>query len=470
MENTDQKSESGQNSEQNSEQNPGQSVSLNKNLGRLSAAIDSGTRTQIGSMIRALHPSEIARLLESLPPAKRNLVWQVADPEDGGEILVDLNEEVRARLIEDMAAEDVVAATESLEIDDLADLVADLPEDITLQILRSLSQRDRARLESVMAWPEDSAGGLMNPATVSVRPNVTVDVVLRYLRMLGKLPDNTSSVFVVSQNNRYLGTVLLSRLVTSDPQEPVSSILDEEATAIPVAASESEVATAFQDLDMTSAAVVDQDNRLLGQITVDDVVDVIKEQADHDILSMAGLDEDDDMFAPVVTSSRRRAIWLGVNLATAFLAAAVVGMFQPTLEKVVILAVLMPVVASMGGIAGNQTLTLMIRGMALGRVQDSNARWLLTKEILVAILNSLFWALVVAAVTVVFFASWKVGAIIAAALTINLLAAALAGFIIPMVLRRLNIDAALAGGVILTTITDVTGFIAFLGLGTIFLL
>jgi len=439
-------------------------------IGQLSALVDNGTRVQISQMLDALHPSEIARLLESLPPAKRNLVWQLTDTDDEGEVLVELNEEVRARLIDDMDTEEVVAATEGMEIDDLADLVADLPEDITQQVLRSLNMRDRKRLKSVMAWPEDSAGGLMNPDAVSVRPNVSVDVVLRYTRMLGKLPDNTASIFVVDQYNRYMGTVLLSRLVTSEPTALVSDILDEEAKAIPVTATDDEVAQAFQDLDMVTAAVIDKDGRLLGQITVDDVVDVIQEQADHDILSMAGLDEEDDMFAPVVASSRRRAIWLGVNLATAFLAAAVVGMFQPTLEKVVILAVLMPVVASMGGIAGTQTLTLMIRGLALGRVQDSNARWLLTKEILVAVLNGLFWAAVVAGVTMLFFADWKVGAIIAAAMIINLLAAAFAGFVIPLALRRMNIDPALAGGVVLTTITDVTGFVAFLGLGTLFLL
>jgi magnesium transporter len=320
-----------------------------------------------------------------------------------------------------------------------------------------------------MAWPEDTAGGLMNPDAVSVQPEVTVDLVLRYLRTLGELPDNTNSIFVVDTKNRYQGTVLLSKLVTSNPQNQVKEILDKEAEAIDVSASEAEVAKVFTGLDMVTAAVVDDAGLLLGQITIDDVVDVIQELADHDILSRAGLDEDDDMFAPVVSSSRRRAVWLGANLATGFLAAAVVSVFQPTIEKVVILAVLMPVVASMGGIAGSQTLTLMIRGMALGRVQDSNQRWLLRKELSVAVLNGIIWAAVVAVVTMLFFASWKVGLIIAAALAINLLAAALAGFSIPLILRRLNIDPALAGGVVLTTFTDVIGFVAFLGLGALFL-
>jgi magnesium transporter len=309
----------------------------------------------------------------------------------------------------------------------------------------------------------------MNPDAVSVQPEVTVDVALRYLRTLGELPDNTNSIFVVDTKDRYQGTVLLSKLVTSNPQTQVKEILDKEAEAIDVSASEAEVAKIFTGLDMVTAAVVDDAGVLLGQITIDDVVDVIQELADHDILSRAGLDEDDDMFAPVVSSSRRRAVWLGANLATGFLAAAVVSVFQPTIEKVVVLAVLMPVVASMGGIAGSQTLTLMIRGMALGRVQDSNQRWLLKKELSVAVLNGIIWAAVVAVVTMLFFASWKVGIIIAAALAINLLAAALAGFSIPLILRRLNIDPALAGGVVLTTFTDVIGFVAFLGLGMVFL-
>ncbi|MFT4591571.1 MAG: magnesium transporter, partial [Gammaproteobacteria bacterium] len=414
-------------------------------------------------------PSEVALLIESLPPEKRQIVWNFTNADDEGDVLLELNDEVRTGLLESITAEEVLAATEGMELDDLADLVADLPQDITDEVINALSIRDRQRLESVMAWPEDTAGGLMNPDAVSVQPEVTVDLALRYLRTLGELPDNTNSIFVVDTKNRYQGTVLLSKLVTSNPQNQVKEILDKEAEAIDVSASEAEVAKVFTGLDMVTAAVVDDAGLLLGQITIDDVVDVIQELADHDILSRAGLDEDDDMFAPVVSSSRRRAVWLGANLATGFLAAAVVSVFQPTIEKVVILAVLMPVVASMGGIAGSQTLTLMIRGMALGRVQDSNQRWLLRKELSVAVLNGIIWAAVVAVVTMLFFASWKVGLIIAAALAINLLAAALAGFSIPLILRRLNIDPALAGGVVLTTFTDVIGFVAFLGLGALFL-
>ena len=436
---------------------------------QLSVLIEAGAPEQLAAIVAELHPSEVALLIESLPPEKRQIVWNFTNADDEGDVLLELNDEVRTGLLESITAEEVLAATEGMELDDLADLVADLPQDITDEVINALSIRDRQRLESVMAWPEDTAGGLMNPDAVSVQPEVTVDLALRYLRTLGELPDNTNSIFVVDTKNRYQGTVLLSKLVTSNPQNQVKEILDKEAEAIDVSASEAEVAKVFTGLDMVTAAVVDDAGLLLGQITIDDVVDVIQELADHDILSRAGLDEDDDMFAPVVSSSRRRAVWLGANLATGFLAAAVVSVFQPTIEKVVILAVLMPVVASMGGIAGSQTLTLMIRGMALGRVQDSNQRWLLRKELSVAVLNGIIWAAVVAVVTTLFFASWKVGLIIAAALAINLLAAALAGFSIPLILRRLNIDPALAGGVVLTTFTDVIGFVAFLGLGTLFL-
>jgi magnesium transporter len=435
----------------------------------LSELLETGLPGQVGAIIGEMHPSEVALLIESLPPAKRLVVWHYRDRKDEGDVLLELNEEVRTVLLESISTEDVLAATEGMELDDLADLVADLPDDVTEEVVKSLSLTDRQRLESVMAWPEDTAGGLMNPATVSVRPDTSAEATLRYLRRLGELPDNTTSIFVVDSDSRYQGTVLLSKLVTSGGQTSVKDLFDEEAEAIDVSASEAEVARVFKNLDMVTAAVINSDGQLLGQITVDDVVDVMQELADHDILSMAGLDEDDDMFAPVITSSQRRAIWLGLNLATAFLAASVVAVFQPTIEKVVVLAVLMPIVASMGGIAGSQTLTLMIRGMALGRVQDSNRRWLLGKELAVAMLNGLFWAAVVAAVTISFFASWKVGAIIAAALSINLLTAALAGFTIPLVLRRMKIDPALAGGVVLTTVTDVVGFVAFLGLGTIFL-
>ena len=433
------------------------------------AALQAGTVRQVQRLVRALHPAEVAHLLEALPPAKRRIVFDLVDDDDQGEVLVELSDDVRSGLVEGMDTNELVAATEGMDLDDLADFVADLPEAVTNQVLRSLSQRDRERLSAVLSYPEDSAGGLMNPDTISVRPDVTLEVVIRYLRILGEMPDKTDAIFVVDRNDRYLGSLFVSRLLTRDPESSVVDVMDATFQPIPATMADSEVAKEFQDRDLVSAPVVDEQGKLLGQITVDDVVDVIQEQADEDIRRMAGLPEEDDMFAPVFTSARRRAVWLGINLATAFLASSVVGIFQPTLNKVVVLAVLMPIVASMGGIAGSQVVTLMVRGLALGRVQDSNARWLLAKEVGVAMLNGAVWAVVVALGTMTFFADWHVGAIIGAALMINLLVAALAGFAVPLALTKLRIDPALAGTVVLTTVTDCVGFAAFLGLGTIFL-
>ena len=442
---------------------------VKSNLGALRAALEGGTIRQVRNLVNSLHPAENARLLESLPPPERVVVWELIAEKDEGDVLVELNDEVRARLVEHMDADEVIAATEGMELDDLADFVADLPEAVTVQVIQSLSRQDQERLQSVLSFPEDTAGGLMDPDTISVRPDVTLEVVLRYLRMQGDLPDKVATVFVVDQHDHYLGALYINRLVTRDLQSTVSEVMDRSVEAIASDRPDTDVAMEFQDRDLITAPVVDDNGKLIGQITVDDVMDVIQDQADHDILSMAGLDEEDDMFAPVITSTQRRAVWLGVNLATAFVVAGVVAIFKPTLDKVVILAVLMPVVASMGGIAGSQTLTLMIRGLALGRVHDANARWLLVKEMAIGLLNGLGWAIVVAIVTIFFFSTWKVGVIIAAALMINLITAAFAGFAIPLLLNKLRIDPALAGTVVLTTVTDIIGFVAFLGLGTIFL-
>lgn len=440
-------------------------------LGELREALNEGRLDDARALIAALNPAETALVLESLPPTERPAVWELCDDRDEGDILAELNDEVRTRLAEDLGADALVAATEGLEIDDLADIVADLPDEMSDKVKESLSTAEREQLESVLSYPEHSAGGLMDPDTRSVRSDVTLEVVMRYLRRAGDLPDETPAVFVVDREDKYIGVLYFSRLVTREPEQLVGEVMDDSVAAINANRTDIEVATEFQHRDLVLAPVVDDDGRLIGQITVDDVVDVIAEQADHDILSMAGLDEEDDMFAPVVTSTQRRAIWLGVNLATAILAAAVVAIFRPALEQVVILAILMPIVASMGGIAGSQTLTLMIRGLALGRVQDYNARMLLAKEIAVGLLNGLIWSAVVAVVTITLFkGSWEVGAVIAFALMVSLIAAAVAGFSIPLILRKLRIDPALAGTVVLTTITDIVGFGTFLGLGTLFLL
>lgn len=420
-------------------------------------------------MVNSLHPAEVASLLESLPPARREIVWEFIDPELEGDVLVELNEEVRAELIGGMDAEELIAATEGMELDDLADLIGDLPETVNQRVLRSMDAQDRERLSAVLAFPEDSAGGLMNVDTVSVRPDVTIEVVLRYLRIRGELPERTDRLFVVNRYDQYLGALDITKLLTEDPENTVGEAMDTTVEGIAPDTPANEVAKLFEDRDLVSAAVVSKDGKLLGRITIDDVVDVIREEADHSVMSMAGLHEDEDVFAGVIPTARRRLLWLTVNLATALFAANVVGLFEATIEQVVALAVLMPVVASMGGIAGSQTLVLMIRGLALGKIEQANARWLLGREAAVGALNGFGLAVLVGLAAGAWFHDWAVGAIICAALVINMLAGALAGVGVPLALRRMGIDPALAGGTILTTFTDSIGFASLLGLGTLFL-
>lgn len=439
-------------------------------LKQLTEALQGGGLQLAWKMLNDLHPAEVAHLLESLPPAERDVVWRLVELENEGEILLYVNDEVRAGLIQEMHETELVAAAEKLDLDDLADLINDFPDAVAREVLRSLDKQNRQRLVSVLAYPEDSAGGLMNVDTITVRADVTLDVVLRYLRLRGEIPALTDNLIVVNRFDHYLGTLSLTKLLTSDPSLTVADILDRQVEAIPASTSARDVASRFEMHDLISAPVVDENNKLLGRITIDDVVDVIRDEADHSLMSMAGLDEEDDMFAPVVSSTRRRAIWLGVNLITAFLAAWVIGLYQGTLEKVVALAVLMPIAASMGGVAGMQTLTLVIRGLAVGKVGRANRRWLLFKEVAVGGLNGFIWAIVVATIAVAWFQDLTIGMIIAAAMLINLIAAALAGFSIPLLLRRVGIDPALAGSVVLTTVTDVVGYMSFLGLATLYLI
>jgi magnesium transporter len=439
-------------------------------LAALRTALERGTMRHAHRMVNSLHPAEIATLLESLPPAKREIVWEFVDPELEGDVLLELSDEMRGELISGMDAEELIAATEGMELDDLADVIGDLPEAVNQQVLRSMDAQDRERLAAVLAFPEDSAGGLMNTDTVSVRPDVTLEVVLRYLRRRGALPERTDQLFVVNRHDRYLGAMDLARLLTEDPELTVAEVMDTSVDGIEPETTAHEVAGLFEDRDLVSAAVVSREGMLLGRITIDDVVDVIREEAEHSVMSMVGLAEDEDLFGKILPSARRRGIWLFVNLVTAFIASWVVGLFEATIAQVVALAVLMPVVASMGGIAGTQTLTLMVRGLALGQVERSNARWLLGKEVLVALLNGIAWSTLVALVALVWFRQWMIAAIIFAALMINLLFAALAGVMVPLVMKRLRIDPALAGSVVVTTVTDVIGFAALLGLGSIFLL
>jgi magnesium transporter len=445
-------------------------ISTQQRLEALTAALQSGTASQVRYLLSDLHPAEAADLLESLPHGPRELLWELVSPEDRGEVLLEVNEEVRAGLIEEMETAQLVEATEGLDTDDLADLLQGLPGTVIQELLRSMDKQNRQRLEAIMSYPEDTAGGLMNTDMVTVRANVSLDVVLRYLRLRGVIPDLTDSLMVVNRFDKYQGVLPLTTLLTSDPESSVAEVMDRSVDGISANMPDVEVARLFQDRDLVSAAVVDDENRLLGRITIDDVVDVIREEAEHSLMSTVGLDEEDDIFAPVILSARRRGVWLGINLATAFLASWVIGLFESTLDKVVALAVLMPIVASMGGIAGSQTLTIMIRGLALGQVGSGNARSLMYKEIMVSIMNGLIWSLVVALIAMAWFQNLEIGLIIASAIVINLICAALAGFTIPLLLKRVGVDPALAGSVLLTTVTDVVGFMAFLGLGTLYLL
>jgi magnesium transporter len=440
-----------------------------RRLAALRGALREGSWRGAARMIAAMHPAEIASLIESLPAAQREVVWNFVEPEIEGDVLVEMSESVRQSLIDGMDAEELLAAAENMELDDLADLVGDLPDAVSLQLVKSMDHQDRERLNAVLSYEPDTAGGLMNVDTVSVRGDVTVEVVLRYLRMRRELPDKTDRLIVVDRNDLYLGTVPLTRLLTEDPDTSVGDMLDPGAPRIAPELPAHDVARLFQDRDLVSAAVVDEQGKLLGRITVDDVVDVIREEAAHEVLSSAGLADEEDVFAGIFPSTRRRLVWLGINLITAFLAAAVVSRFEGTIEKVAALAALMPIVASMGGIAGTQTVTLIIRGIALGQVEWVNARWLLWKEIGVGGLNGLIWACIVGGVTIAWFGTWKIAAIIAAATLINLLCAAAVGVIVPLALKRMKIDPALSAGVILTTFTDCIGFATLLGLGALFL-
>ncbi|MGR9115003.1 MAG: magnesium transporter [Gammaproteobacteria bacterium] len=439
-------------------------------LKQITALLETNSLYQARSVIHTLYPAEIAHLLESLEPENRKKIWTLIPPNTMGEILVTLHVEVASNMIEITDRKDLILAAESLESDDLVDLLHVLPESLLAKVLESIGMEEKNRLESALSYDDDSAGGLMNLDVLTIRSTVTHETVLRYLRKLKEMPPATDSLMVIDRSGLFQGVLPLTALLTKDPRTLVSESMDSEVVAIPHQMSAADVAIVFEQRDMLSAPVVSENGRLLGRITVDDIVDVIRDEADHSIMSRAGLDEEQDMFAPVVVSAQRRAVWLGINLFTAFLASWVIGWFEATLAQIVALAVLMPIVASMGGIAGSQTLTLVIRGLALRQIGDTNAGKLLKKEFFVGVVNGFVWAVVVATISGFWFHNASIGFLLGAAMVINLIFAAVAGASIPMILQRMGIDPALAGGVLLTTVTDVVGFMAFLGLATLFLL
>jgi magnesium transporter len=440
-------------------------------LHSLNAALESGALAKVQRILNSgLAPVDVAHLIESSPPKARKILWELVDKELEGEVLQYLSEELQSHFLSDMSAAEVVDMTADLDTDDVADMLQQLPERVTQEVLNSMDQVDRARVEAILGYPEDSAGGLMNTDTVTIRPEITLDVVLRYLRRHKSLPAMTDNLLVVNRQNEFIGLLPVSKLLVSDPQQTVREVMTTDAKIIPATMHDTDVAKLFERHDLVSAPVVDAAGVLIGRITIDDVVDVIRETADHSLMSMAGLDEDEDTFAPVLKTSRRRAVWLGINLITALAASAVIGLFDETIERVVALAVLMPIVASMGGIAGSQVLTLVIRGQALGHLSRANFRWLFNRELIVAGINGALWAVVIAVVTFAWFHDMKISLIIGSSIIINLMVAAITGAVLPLILKARGIDPALAGGVILTTVTDVIGFMTFLGLATLFYL
>jgi len=437
-----------------------------RHLDRLSDALDSGVQSKVKKLLNSLNGAEIGDLLESLPQSRRQIVWDLVKVDLDADVLLEVNDEVRAGLIRDTSPGDLVQAVGDLDLDDLADILNDLPDTVATEVLRAMDRQDRERLAQVMSYPEDSAGGLMDPDVVTVRPDVSLDVVLRYLRVRGELPKVFDQLFVVNRTGKYLGQLKLADLLTSEPTSLVSDLIDTLDEAIPVYMPARQVAIEFEHDDLISAPVIDPNGYLLGRITIDDIVDVIREEGEHMVLTAAGLDEEDDMFAPVMHSARRRWVWLGVNLITTLLAAVVLYAFQPTLDELVELAVLFPVVMSMGGIAGTQTLTLMVRGMATGQVSARNSMAILRKELAVGILNGILFSIIIAAIAYLWYGNAGLGVVMAIAITVNLVAGALAGALIPVFLKRMSIDPALAGGVVLTTVTDVIGILAFVGLAS----
>ncbi|MDC0198504.1 magnesium transporter, partial [Candidatus Thioglobus sp.] len=415
-------------------------------------------------------PGEIALLFEAIQPKDRSILWPGVEISIQGEILKEVNEDVQSQLIDEMSVDALVKATEKLDTDDLADIVPNMPESAVHSLLLTLDFKHRERLNKVLSYPENSAGGLMNTDFITVRPDVSIRAVIRYLRLLKEMPVDTDQVFVVDRDFNYLGSLLITSLLTEEPGQMVEKFISNDfSKPVNAETDESEVALLFEQRNLISAPVIDENNQLVGRITIDDVVDVIRDQAEHSVMSMVGLDEDEDVFAPIIHSSKKRSIWLGVNLITAFIAVYFIGLFEATLQQKIALAILMPVVASMGGIAGTQTLIIVTRGIATGRVTSANIRALINKEVAVSGLNGIIWSLVIGLITYYWFSDLLLSLIIALAIITNLIVAAFSGAFLPLLLSKLRIDPALAGGVILTTITDVIGFVAFLGLAALFI-
>ncbi|PKO47990.1 MAG: magnesium transporter [Betaproteobacteria bacterium HGW-Betaproteobacteria-22] len=417
-----------------------------------------------------LHPADVAYILEALPLEERLNVWELVKADRDGEILLEVSDAVRQTLIADMDSEELLAAAEQLDTDELADLAPDLPKDVLQDLLDSLDAQNRARLQSALSYSDDAVGSIMDFDIVTIREDITLEVALRYMRRLGALPDHTDKLFVVDRDDVLHGVLPLKRLVVSDLDAKVADVMSEDAVVFHPEDVADDAAKAFERYDLVTAPVVDAHNKLVGRITVDAVMDLIREEAEYDVLSMAGLREEEDFFASVWKSVQNRWAWLAINLVTALIASRVIGLFEGSIEKIVALAALMPIVAGVGGNSGNQTTTMIVRGLALGQVASHNMKSLISKELGVALLNGLLWGSVIGVIAYLLYGSYPLGLVMMSAMTLNLLLAAIMGVMIPLVMNKTGRDPAVGSSVLITAMTDSGGFFIFLGLATIFLM
>ncbi len=439
-------------------------------LDNITDLLDSQNDQAVSEALKQAHPADIADLLERLTPEKRPHIWELIPSTVTGEVLAELGESVFVDLATDIDQQELINSIKLLDIDDIADLIPDLSDEVLSDVLQEVDAETRAQLGEVLSYPDDSAGGLMNVDVTVVRQSCTMEVALRFLRLKERLPRHTDAVYLVDRNNQLTGILPIDRLITSPIEDPVLDHALKNPVIFNGFDEEQEVAKAFADYDLLSAPVVNESKQLIGRITIDDVVDVIREQAEHNIMAPAGLKNETDIFAPVTKTSANRAVWLGINLITALIGSWVIGQFEGSIQQLVALAVLMPIVASMGGNAGTQTLTVVIRGISTGTISSKNVLTVLKKESMVGVLNGLLWAIVIAVIAALWYQNFQLGMVIACAMVANLFMGAIAGVCLPVILEKMNIDPALAGGVALTTVTDVVGYFSVLGLATLFLL
>ena len=417
-----------------------------------------------------LHPADVAHILEALPLEERLTVWQLVKAERDGDILLEVSDAVRETLIADMDDHELLAAAKEMDADELADLAPELPRDVVHELMESLDAQQRERVRSALSYEEDQVGALMDFEMVTIREDVSLEVVLRYLRRLKELPGHTDKLFVVDYDGVLKGVLPIKRLLVNDPDKQVAEVMASDPVTFHPDEDAYDAAQAFERYDLVSTPVVDKSGKLIGRLTIDEMVDLIREESESEVLNMAGLREEEDIFASVWKSVRNRWAWLAVNLVTAFIASRVIGLFDGSIEKLVALAALMPIVAGIGGNSGNQTITMIVRAMALDQVGTGNTTRLLRKEVGVGLVNGLVWGGVIGAVAWWLYGSWSLGVVMTAAMTLNLLLAALMGVLIPMTLARLGRDPAMGASVMITAVTDSGGFFIFLGLATIFLL